>query len=109
MHILVVCSISQGYIILSLFLLSGADLSDADLRGADFSLANVTKVVSVNLFIKNSEFLAYIYMFNYFLANKIVSSEIRQFYSRLFSNLGSNKFSVVVNSKFVISYNYHRD
>jgi uncharacterized protein YjbI with pentapeptide repeats len=28
---------------------SGADLSDADLRNADFSLANVTKVVSVNM------------------------------------------------------------
>jgi len=27
------------------FLLSGADLSDADLRNADFSLANVTKVI----------------------------------------------------------------
>ena len=24
---------------------AGADLSDADLRGADFSLANVTKVI----------------------------------------------------------------
>lgn len=30
---------------LLLFPLSGADLSDADLRSADFSLANVTKVI----------------------------------------------------------------
>lgn len=29
---------------------SGADLSDADLRGADFSLANVTKVISYVMF-----------------------------------------------------------
>lgn len=44
-NMLVVYSTSQGYIISSLVYFSGADLSDADLRGADFSLANVTKVV----------------------------------------------------------------
>lgn len=33
---------------------SGADLSDADLRGADFSLANVTRVIFLSCYLLQS-------------------------------------------------------
>jgi uncharacterized protein YjbI with pentapeptide repeats len=39
--LVLVALIIQSFLVIN----SGADLSDADLRGADFSLANVSKVV----------------------------------------------------------------
>lgn len=44
---------------------AGADLSDADLRGADFSLANVTKVIcSIKLPILDCYLLLFFFLFH---------------------------------------------
>jgi len=50
--ILFLCFLDNGFLLLFSVLVchTGADLSDADLRSADFSLANVTKVVTLYSF-----------------------------------------------------------
>lgn len=47
------CPVQVKPIILTIFIFPGADFTDADLRGADFSLTNVAKVANLYNLQKN--------------------------------------------------------